>query len=148
MRRLNFGFMFLIVFISVNVFAGEIKEIQLKDGSIIHGEILSLADGIYTLKSVSIGTIKIEESKVYSIISIKVSMEQYEGIQKHMMSDKEILSIILALQNDPDIQSVLEDPILMEAVNKGDMEALVSSPKFMKLLNNPKIQDIRGKIIK
>ncbi len=63
-----------------------------------------------------------------------------------MMSDEEIVNMILSLQNDPDIQGVLQDPEIMKAVNSGDINALLSNPKFMKLLENPTIQDIRKKV--
>jgi hypothetical protein len=34
----------------------------------------------------------------------------------------------------------------MKAVNSGDINALLSNPKFMKLLENPTIQDIRKRV--
>ena len=63
-----------------------------------------------------------------------------------MMSDKEVVEMILSLQNDPDVQRILQDPEIMKAVNSGDINALLSNPKFMKLLENPTIQDIRRKV--
>jgi hypothetical protein len=63
-----------------------------------------------------------------------------------MMSDKEVVEMILSLQNDPDVQKILQDPEIMKAVNAGDMDALLSNPKFMKLLENPTIHEIREKV--
>ena len=148
MRILCFCFLLLIGLIGGDVSAGEIKEVELNDGSIICGEIVSLMDGVYTLKSVSLGTIKVEESKVRSVTPIETTREQSQALQKLMMDDKEILAIILSLQDDSDIKAVIEDPAIMKAINSGDMEYLISSPKFIKLLNNPKIRDIREKVIK
>ena len=54
--------------------------------------------------------------------------------------------MILSLQNDPDVQTILQDPEIMKAINSGDINALLSNPKFMKLLENPTIQDIRRKV--
>ena len=54
--------------------------------------------------------------------------------------------MIFSLVNDPDVQGILEDPSIIDAVNRGDIEALSSNPKFMKLLDNPAIQDITKKM--
>jgi hypothetical protein len=142
------------------VSAGEIREVELIDGSVISGELVSFEDGIYTLKSSALGTVKIGESKIRAI-RFKPSLEattkkgdtmpnsaeaQVQVLQQLIMGDQEILGMIFSLVNDPDIQGVLEDPSIIDAMNKGDIEALSSNPKFMRLLNNPAIQDITRKI--
>jgi hypothetical protein len=48
-------------------YAGEVKEVELNDGTVITGEIVSLNNGVYTIKSESLGTTKLSESKVRSI---------------------------------------------------------------------------------
>ena len=147
------------IFIST-VSAGEISEVQLIDGSVIRGEIISSHGGVYTLKSKTCGTIKIEGSKIRAIRfknSLGVNTKerapitdspgaQVQVLQQLLMGDQEILRMILSLLNDPDIQGILEDPSLIEAVNRGDIEALSSNPKFMKLLENPSIQEITRKM--
>ena len=50
-------FFILIAFVSGNVGASEPVQIQLIDGSIISGEIISFREGVYTLQSGSLGTI-------------------------------------------------------------------------------------------
>ena len=141
----------LILFLGLiagDVLAGEIREIRLNDGSLIYGEVLSLSKGLYTLKTPSLGTIEIEESKIRSIVSMESSKDEINALQEQMIKDEELLNIINSLQNDPDFQRALEDPSILEAVNSGDINALLSNPKFIKLLNNPKILDIRDKIEK
>ena len=129
--------------------AGEIKEIELKDGSVIYGEIVSFGGGVFTLKSKGLGTVKIEDSKIRAIRSGAREggkQDQIQQLQKRMMSDKEVVEMILSLQNDPEVQKILQDPEIMKAVNSGDMDALLSNPKFMKLLENPTIHEIREKV--
>ena len=65
-----------------------------------------------------------------------------------MLSNDELLDIILALRNDPDFQAALEDPKVLEAVNSGDINALLANQNFVKLLNNPRILTIRDKMQK
>ena len=154
--------LFLLGVLISTVSAGEIGEVELIDGSVIRGEIISSKGGVYTLKSDTLGTVKIEESKIRAI-RFKSSFEphakkrdtvpnsaeaQVQILQQLIMGDQEILRMILSLLNDPDIQGIVEDPSIIEAVNSGDIEALSSNPKFMRLLNNPAIQDITRKMAK
>jgi len=148
MRSIYFCILLLVGFIAGDASGAEIKHVTLNDGSIIHGEILSLSDGLYTLKSISLGTIKIEESKVQSITPLKNIKKEIQTFEQKIMNNAELLNIILPLQDDPDFQKALEDPSIIEAVETGDMNALLSNPKFIKLLNNVTILDIKDKITK
>ena len=150
---------FLCLFVAGG-FAGEIKDIELKDGSVIYGEIVSYSNGSYTIKSSSLGNIKIDDSKILSIRIRSagrgnekqqgkkggIANDQVQALQNVMATDKEILKMILSLQNDPDFQKVLSDPAVMNAVTSGDISALTSNPKFMKLLNKSTVKDITGKV--
>lgn len=156
---------FVLIFVGAitsNVSAGGIGEVELIDGSVIRGQIISSEGGSYTLKSDTLGTVRIEASKIRAI-RFKPSSTRNEKrqdtmpnsgeahvqvLQQLLLGDQEILHMILSLVNDPDIQVILEDPSIIEAVNRGDIEALSSNPKFMKLLDNPAIQEITGKMAK
>ena len=149
MKHLIFGLLFLFGISLGNALAGEIKEIELKDGSVIYGEIVSFSGGVFTLRSKGLGTVKIEESKIRTIRSGAREggrQDQIQKLKQRMMSDEEVVEMILSLQNDPAVQEILQDPEIMKAVNAGDMDSLLSNPKFMKLLENPTIQDIRKKV--
>lgn len=148
MRILYLCILLLFGLIVSDASAGEVRTVKLADGSIIQGEIVSLNNGVYTLKSATLGTMSIEESKVLSITSVESTQVEIQALQQQIMRDKELLDIILPLQNDPDFKNAMEDPSIMEAVNSGDMKVLLSNPRFMKLLSNPKILDIQDKIKK
>ncbi len=136
--------------------AGELKVIELKDGSTITGELLSLSGGVYTIKSDSLGVIKLEESKVRAIRSQSPASSAAPGsgasgadirsLQDKMMSDKEVMSMIQSLQDDAEFKKLLEDPETMKAVQSGDVATLMANPQFMKLLNNPTVKDIQNKV--
>jgi hypothetical protein len=138
--------------------AGEIKELELKDGSVVAGEVLSLSNGIYTVKSDILGTIKLEETKVRTIRERSSSGNtgvsagnngatgEVKSLQQKMMSDKEIMNMIRSLQNDPEFKKLMEDPEFMKAVNAGDVAALTADPRFTKLLANPTVQEIQKKV--
>jgi hypothetical protein len=138
---------------AVNAGAGELKTIELKDGSVITGELLSLSGGVYTIKSDSLGVIKLEESKVRAIRSQAPAGSaapgtgaEVRGLQEKMMSDKEVMSMIQSLQDDAEFKKLLQDPEVMKAVQSGDVASLMANPQFMKLLNNPTVKDIQKKV--
>ncbi len=151
-------FLCLILF-ATGVSAGELKVIELKDGSIITGEVLSLTGGIYTVKSEALGTIKLEESKIRAIRSrspekgsasggpaAAAQVSDAQALQLKTMGDQEIMAMIQSLRNDPEFKKVMEDPVVMKAMREGDVSALMSNPQFMKLLNNPTMKEIEKKV--
>jgi hypothetical protein len=67
---------------------------------------------------------------------------QIDELKERMRNDKGIMSLISALQNDPEMLALLNDPAIMSAVQSGDLGALTNSPAFMKLLDNPRVREI------
>jgi len=156
-------FMAMLMAISIcAAHAGEPAEVELVDGSVVYGEVVSLKNGIYTIKSDSMGTFVISKSKIRAIRFRSRGVNKgvrenpqgtdknidIQGMQKSLLADQDIFKIILSLQNDPEIQKILNDPETMKAVQSGDIQSLMSNPKFMELLNHPKIKAINRKIAK
>lgn len=155
-------FYILIVFMSSNAFASEPVQIQLTDGSMISGEIISFREGVYTLQSDSLGTIKIDESQIKLIrmdshgtapwqpanTSNDSVDNTIQTLQKSMTQNPQIMEMIQTLQNDPEIQSLIQDKDIMEAVTAGDINTLMSDPEFIKIFENPSIQQIQKEVAK
>lgn len=151
-------FLCLILFAAGGAGAAELKVIELKDGSVITGEVLSLSGGIYTVRSDSLGLIKLEESKIRAIRSrspgnggaaggpAAAQGNDTQALQQKMMGDQEIMGMIRSLRDDPEFKRVMEDPGVMKAVKEGDVTALMANPQFMKLLNNPTLKEIEKKV--
>lgn len=140
--------------------AGDSREIELDDGSRIYGEIVSFQEGIYKIKSETLGTVDIEGSKILSIRSKKpckdckktvLPMEgsvsaQLKAIKKNIVNDQDIMNMIYSLQRDPDFQQIMRDPEIVKALMSGDIESLTSNPKFMKLMDHQTVQEIGNKL--
>ena len=162
MRSTIICFFILIIFLSGNTVASEVTQIQLTDGSVISGEIISFKEGVYTLRSNSLGTIIIDESQIRVIRMdsqgatawepLNASNESIDNtiqsLQKSMSHNPEIMEMIQALQNDPEIQSLIRDEGIMGAVSAGDLNSLMSDPDFLKLFENPAIQQIQREMAK
>jgi len=150
------GIVFLGLPIS-HVNAGEISTIELNDGSIISGEVVSFDGSTWIIKSASMRTLKIEAAKVVSIRAQKsgshaptagtstgnqVNAADVQAMQQSIMANEQLMTMIMNLENDPEVQAILQDPEIMQAVNAGDMNALMANPKFRRLMENTKVKEI------
>lgn len=133
--------------------AGEIRQIELVDGSVIAGEIISAVEGVYTVRTVSLGTIRVEEAKIRAIRATAPPVEapgasptQVQSLLFRMLGDQQVMSMITSLRNDPEFQKILEDPEVMAAVTSGNVAALSQNPLFMKLLEKKTVRDIMDKM--
>jgi hypothetical protein len=142
----------LIIFLGLSVgqvAAGSDQEIELNDGSVIFGEIVTLEEDVYTIRSVDLGMVLIERSKIRAIRSrsnTETTGKQLKAIEQRMMKNDEILTLLLALESDPAFKEIMDDPEIMKKVSSGDLHGLMSNPKFMKLLDNPTVQEIKSKL--
>ncbi len=153
--------LFILALLVGRTYAGETREIEFIDGSMISAEILSLHDGVYTLKSASLGTIKVEESKIRAI-RMKAQEKasgpdsqplqnpdmagQVKSLQDKMTGNQEIMDMIRSLKDDPDFRKVMEDPEIMKSVESGDIGSLLANRRFLNLLNNAKVKEIEKKV--
>ena len=142
------------------VYAGDPMHIELNDGSVIIGKIISFEDGVYTIRSDTVGTINIDESRVRVIRSASAAKysegstkhsgaqinQQVEVIKKQMMGDEEVMQMILSLHSDPKFQEIMQDPDILNAINSGDIETLKSNQKFLDLLNHEKVGQIKKRL--
>ena len=140
--------------------AGELRDFELYDGSILTGELLSLRGGVYTLKSPSLGTITLNTSQVRAIRlhttpnmapSVEGSTQpalnaQIQQLQQTIMGDAALMQLLSSLLEDPQVQTVLADPTIIQAVQSQDFHTLMAHPKVMQLLNHPVIRDISKRL--
>jgi len=77
-----------------------------------------------------------------------VSHEQQEANTRlqSMMTDGNFGSKVTGLSETPQMQDVLSDPELMNAIQSGDYEALMNNEKMQNLMNSQAIKDLLGDI--
>ena len=138
--------------VSLNVIAE--TEILLKDGSRIRGEVQSMQNGFYQVRTESMGTIQLGSRQVQSITTVSaplpgdstdtsaLSQSALDSITSSITNSPGMISTIMELQNDPQMKAVLADPDIMRAVHNLDLQALSNNPKIKALMDNAKIKRI------
>lgn len=144
------GFLLIILCLRSPVSAGALNRFELKDGSVIQGEILSYSKGVYTINSDALGAITLPESKIRAIQpaspagnETQPSGPNINQMQQQMMNDPETVQLIQQLQSNPSVQEILQDKELMDAIAKGNLDRVGADPKIKALMQ----QETVGKII-
>ena len=138
--------------------ADRLRIIELDDGSRVAGEILSLESGVYTIESDTLGRLRIPDERIRAIRSdlperypgkqASIALpspstgNQFAELQSLILNDPNILTVVMSLQNDPQLLSILNDPVIMRAITTGDLESLQRNPKILELEEHQTIQQI------
>jgi len=206
-------FVFLSAFAGFEpLFAGQMQMIKLKDQSVIYGEILGMQGGIYRIKTMSVGEVKVSADQVLIIMAPeaesqlktepkskleprfmeekgktlpKVSQlgkngkkaassnievqsanksannatpegsrdlnrlkQDVSGKVQSMMTDPGFVEKIMKIGQNPDMQEILSDTQVMNAIQSGDYESLMNNPKMQELMENSDIKELLGDIEK
>lgn len=157
-RALVIGLGCVGLMLHIAVLAGDLRVMELVDGSRITGEVVLFEHGVYTIESESLGRLHLPSSDIRAIRSTQtesapraassfgdedppsaIGLTHYRS---QILADPAILTMVMALQNDPDVRAVLNDPSIMQAIANRDYVALQKNPKILKLENNPAIRKI------
>ena len=137
--------------------AGVVSQIKLLDGSVIQAEIISFSNGVYKLRSKSLGTISVAEDHVQSIRPNKSQIsgtpaqletadppvgQKVQGLQQKLTSDPKTMEMLLDLGNDPSMIGVLNDKDLMRAIQQGNLSTVIKNPKIQKLMKSKAVGDV------
>jgi hypothetical protein len=140
--------------------ATEGRAIELRDGSVLMGELVSAGNGRYRISTPVLGEIELPESEVLAIRSAPASAPSpvdpslgatdlqglMSAIQGQIVGDPTLVGAITALQSDPELQAALADPAFTQLILSGNVVALSSDPRFLRLMANPAIQSLLGRI--
>ncbi|MGE5152860.1 MAG: hypothetical protein ACM3ST_02490 [Bdellovibrio bacteriovorus] len=140
--------------------AAEGRVIELRDGSVLQGELVGAGGGHYRIRTPVLGEIELPESEVLAIRSAEAAPpapastmatpSDLQGvmasIQQQMLGDPALASAITALQSDPELGAALADPAFTQLILSGNLAALGTDPRFLRLMANPAILAILGQI--
>ncbi len=126
--------------------------VELNDGTRIVGEVVSASQGRYLIRSLTLGEVELDEASIQTIrptgngVSNENHRLELATIQQKIANSPELIQMISALQSDPGLQEVLNDRHLLERVLAGNMETVMRDPRVLRLLANPSVQAIIGKV--
>lgn len=154
MRRL---IPFLLAWPLAAAAAGELTTFELTDGSVITGELIAIDAGGYSVRSPSLGVVQIDQSDVQVMrrgpplpaaadaagaAGDAAGAADLAAMQQRLLGDPEVMSQILALQNDPTVRAAVADPAVLQALGSGNIEALQGNESLRRLLDLPAIRAI------
>jgi len=148
---------FVIATLLVSYVSASAETLVLRDGTVIHGEIKTLEDDVYTVETDSLGTVRVRKQDIRTIDHSDSSaigspvgstrgsppkQAELQATQSRLMQSPNLLSMILGLQSDPDVQAILADPEIMSALASGDYATLMNHPKIIALTSNAKVREV------
>jgi hypothetical protein len=146
---------FLVVMAALsNADGAAAATLVLKDGTVVHGDIKTLQDGVYTVETESLGTLRVDELNVRTIDhgdermmgsptnGAASTQAELQAMQLQILQTPNLLSMIQSLKNDPEVQAILADPEIMNALTSGDYTALMNNPKIVALTSNSKVREV------
>ena len=145
--------MFLVaILIPAWVHAAPVQYIEFSDGSRVRAEVISLDDGVYTLRSEMLGEMRIPADRIKSISTRELAgtaaapglstQAQINSMRESLLQDPNALAKIQSLQNDPLVKEILSDEAAMRAINSGDLETLTNDPRFKALMEHSTVREI------
>ena len=147
--------------------------IQLKDQSQVVGEMVGLRDGVYQVRTESLGILRIPQSNIAGIVFDRSALAGERPVAgsgpaaagqptgaaagadaspdlaplfKSITSNPDLMGKIEGLKEDADIQAVVNDPEIMKAVASGNFKALLENEKVKALMDNPQIQSLTKEV--
>ena len=129
--------------------AGGPVTLELTDGSVVTGELLGINGGSYQVRSPSLGTLRVDQADVRvmrrgraAAAGVSTATADIEAMQRRLVTDPDIMAMIMALRDDPELTAALADPALLQAVTTGDLDAVRGNERFRELMEHPGIHAI------
>jgi len=143
---------FLAILIPAWVHAAPVQYIEFSDGSRVRAEVISLDEGVYTLRSEMLGEMRIPADRIKSISTQELAgtaaapglptQAQINSMRESLLQNPNTLAKIQSLQNDPLVKEILGDEAAMRAINSGDLETLINDPRFKALMEHSAVREI------
>ncbi|MDD1475102.1 hypothetical protein MEO41_28105 [Dolichospermum sp. ST_sed4] len=105
----------------------QLSKIELSDGSLINGEIVSFLNGVYTIKAATVGDITVACDKVVKIESAShvstyrttqpadLTQTQVSAYKQKLMENPENAAIVKGIAKNSGLQEMADDPEILDA---------------------------------
>ncbi len=129
------------------------KNIKLKDGTILKGRVISMEDGVYTIRTPYLNEIAINEEDIETIsdhvvqpLTQDLLRNEVEAVQGQVIANPALMQEIQETMNNPKIREIMQDPEFINAVMSMDPEAIKNNEKTYEMLQQPEIKELFQKI--
>ncbi|NLI79259.1 MAG: hypothetical protein GX442_22795 [Candidatus Riflebacteria bacterium] len=194
MKRINRSCLLPVLGLTAVLWAGSPapavaqQVIQLKDQTVIRGQVVEMTNNTYRIKTPSLGEVKIPADQVMSIVNESVAppagapvpaaprapaireghrptpapaarppatgrtddlgsqQKEVNTRVQSMMMDGGFLNKVTGLGDSSEMQDILGDPEVMNAIQSGDYEYLMKNEKMQRLMDSQDIQDLLGDV--
>lgn len=161
-RRLFSFFLVVAALMPTSAYASPLRYIELTDGSIVRGEVVGAGNGVYRIRTQSLGIVELKESDIRNIGSMPsdgasrrvgnsggdAMGREAATIQRRILDDPALLNSISALKDDPAVLSIMHDPEVMRAIQSGDLNALQNNRKIEQLIESPSVRGVLNELTK
>ena len=152
--------LFSLFIVSSAALAGTPQTITLKDGSVIHGQVLGMENNQYTIESPLAGTIHVPQDQIVSMSAANqdnaptptsgapssINSTDITNAQNKILANPDAMKDIQTLASDPEVVALMNDPALLQAVQSKDLAAIQANPRTQQLMSNPKIKALIEKL--
>lgn len=150
-KTLKFTFLFIVIMTMLSsVYADSGKYLKLKDGSVIFGQIKSLIQGIYTVDTSVMGTLRILEENVVSITSSNPAASNtskgsnnnngsltpaYSGASTGYLKSSSPQPNVSGMMKNVNMQA-LQSQLMSNPELLGEVQKLLADPEIMKIISS------------
>lgn len=119
--------------------------IKCKDGVVVRGEVVSMQNGVYNVKSRTLGELSVHSEDVVSMTNVQeeaYAAPNQEAVKKQILGNPEIMASIQDLAKDQSVVDMFSDPAVRAAIMRQDVEYLQQNEKFKQFMNKTSVQGI------
>jgi len=135
----------LAVFAGVAAAGNEPVRIELEDGSVVSGELVSLHVDLAIVRSPSLGRVEVPADKIRTLTYSKAPSEPGERTAitddvARSRGEAAAASGLESLRSDPLMQAIVSDADLMKRIHSGDLDSLIGDPRLRALSSHQAVR--------
>ncbi len=141
-----------LLLISAVALAADSASVYLTDGSIVRGQLTSIAGGRYTIVTEALGTVSVDQQRVARVefnrdqpaaaAAPSPAPADLSSLQGRMLADPRIMALLERLSSDPALRAAAADPEVQRAIASGDYASLMNNPRMIELMHNDAVRAV------
>ncbi len=128
------------------------RTVRLKDGTVLRGTLLPSAEGVFRVKTRTLGEVRIDPSQILTIEGPVVTLDaadqaqRMERLKSTMLNSPEVMASVQKLAQDEEIAALMQDEELQAAIMSLDFDYLRRDERFQAFIAHPGVQEVVQKV--